>query len=74
MLTRLEQMFVVSCPFCHYRAMFLSDVVMHRTYEAHLRRHEEEAFEDGRSGGQRARQWVALAELHVQRLKAAGDN
>ena len=54
--------------------MFVSDVVMCRVYEAHLRRHEEEAFEDGRSGGQRARQWVKLAERHVQRLNTAGDN
>ncbi len=74
MLTQMEQIFLVSCPFCDYREVFFRDAVMCRIYEAHLRWHEEEAFEDGRSGGQRARQWVALAELHVRRLKAAGDN
>lgn len=74
MLKQLEQMFLASCPFCAYRGLFSSEDALRRTYEAHLRRHEAEAFEDGRSGHAGAREWMALAALHVERLRAAGDN
>lgn len=74
MVGQLEQIFLASCPFCGYRELFWSEDALRCTYEAHLGRHEEEAFEDGCSGRGGAREWMTLAVLHVRRLRAADDN
>jgi hypothetical protein len=70
----LERTYLAWCPFCEYRELFHSEDALRRAYDAHVRRHEEEAFEDGYSGKQEPPQWMTLAATHVQRLEAAGHN
>jgi hypothetical protein len=74
MLTQRAQTYLAWCPFCEYRKLFLSEAALHRAYHAHLRRHEEEAFENGHSGKQGPPEWMTLAAAHVQRLQGAEYN
>lgn len=74
MLSRVERTYLAWCPFCEYRELFPSEVALHRMYDAHLRRHEEEAFEGTCSETQRPPQWMTLAAEHAQRLNAAEYN
>ena len=69
-----ERTYLASCPFCEYRELFPSEVALRRVYDAHVRRHEEEAFEAGYFGKQGSPQWMTLAATHVQRLNAAEYN
>ena len=70
----INQCYVASCPFCAYRAVFVSEFGLIETYHAHLREHEKESAIDGESGRQTARDRIRNVAEHMQRLEAARYN
>jgi hypothetical protein len=74
MCKQLEPAFLASCPFCEYRELFSSVLMMSATYGAHLFGHEREAIEKMRFERKGATQRTERVAQHLQRLNTAQYN
>jgi len=70
----LERVYLASCPFCGYRELFASEIMMFVVYGTHLSDHEGEAVEEGRHGRTGPAPRMEAVARHLQRLNTAREN